>query len=105
MTKSLNLSKISIREVKKDTNYANNETLMESLNTIKATWNIPIGKYFQDLLEERVDSISFTKDKPYYYFFARRFNEMLSVTIKEAERVIDFSIPLQEIRTNELVRA
>lgn len=105
MTENLRLSKISIREVKKDTNYASNETLMESLNTIRATWDIPIDKYFQDLLEEKVDSISFTKDEPYYHFFARRFNKSLSVTIKETERVIDFSTPLQEICINELVKA
>jgi len=80
-----------------ETNYASNHALMESLNTIKAAWNIPIGKYLRDIVEGKVDSISFTKDRPYYYFFGRRFEKSLSITIKQDEKVIDFSIPLQEV--------
>jgi len=80
-----------------ETNYASDDALMESLNTIKATSNIPIGKYLRDIVEGRVDSISFTKDRPYYYFFGRRFEKSLSITIKESEKVIDFSIPLQKV--------
>ena len=97
MSKTIRLTKLSIRRVTDETSYATSDSLMESLNTIKAVWNIPINNYLQDMLEGRLDSISFTKDKPYHYFFGRRFEKTLSITIKDDEKVIDFSIPLYEI--------
>jgi hypothetical protein len=64
---------------------------------MRAAWDVPVDKYIRDLVEGKVDSISFTRDRPYHYFFARRFEKSLSITIKDAERIIDFSIPLQEV--------
>ncbi len=93
---SIRLSKLSIRQVNESTDYATTDTLMESLNTLRVTYNVPINQYMRDLLEKRVDSISFTKDSPYYYFFARRLGGSIAVTYKETSRVIEFSLPLQE---------
>jgi hypothetical protein len=94
MARQLRLSRVSIRESNEKTDYASTETLVESLNAFRATSNVPVHRYIRDLLEGKIDSISFTKDKPYCYFFARRFELLLSLTIKENERVIDFSLPL-----------
>jgi len=96
VARNLHLSKVSIHRVTDEAEYASVDALVESLNTARATWNVPVGKYVRDLVEGRVDSVSFTKDKPYYYFFGRRFEKSLSITIKEAERIIEFSIPLHE---------
>ena len=97
MSKTLHLTKLSVRRVTGETEYASTEALMESLNTIKAAYNIPINKYIRDMLDGTIDSVSFTKDKPYCHFFGRRFENSLSITIKEAEKIIDFSIPLCEV--------
>lgn len=97
MPRNVHLSKVSIRRVIGETDYASNDTLLESLNAVRAVWNIPVVKYVRDLVEGRVDAISLTKDNPYLYFFARRFEESLSITIKDAERVIDFSVPLRDV--------
>jgi len=97
VARNLHLSKVSVHRVANESEYASSDALIESLNTARATWNVPIGKYVRDLAEGKVDSISFTKDKPYYYFFGRRFEKSLSITIKEAERIIEFSIPLHEV--------
>jgi len=96
VAKNLHLSKLSVHRFTNESEYASSDALVESLNTARATLNVPIGKYVRDLVEGRVDSISFTKDRPYYYFFGRRFEKLLSITIKEAERIIEFSIPLHE---------
>ncbi len=96
MSRNLHLSKVSVRRVTSETDYADNEDLIESLNTMRAVWNVPIENYIRDLLDRKVDAVSLTKDKPYYYFFARRFEKSLSITIKESEKVVDFSIPLHE---------
>ena len=94
---SFRLSKLSIRQVSERTDYATNEALVESLHTLRATYNVPINQYMRDLLEQKVDSISFTKDSPYYYFYARRLDRAIAITFKEAERVIEFSVPLHEV--------
>jgi len=80
-----------------DTSYADKESMIESLKTMSAICNIPLSRYLRDLLEGSVDSISFTKDKPYYYFFSRRFEKSISITIKETERIMEFSIPLDDV--------
>ncbi len=97
MVKHIHLSRIEIRGISRQTDYATSEALVESLSTLRATHSIPIDKYIRDLLEQRVDSISFTKDRPYYYFHARRFEASLSFTIKDSEKIIDFSVPLREV--------
>jgi len=97
MSKTLNLTKLSVHRVTGETGYASNGALMESLSTMEAVWKIPIKKYIRDLLDGKIDSISLTKDKPYFYFFGRCFEKSLSITIKEAEKIIDFSIPLCEV--------
>lgn len=78
------------------TDYATTDALVESLHTLKATYDVPIGQYMRDLVEKRVDSISFTKDSPYYYFYARTLGPNIAVTFKKAGTVIEFSLPLQE---------
>jgi len=96
MQKDIRLSKVSIHRVIGDIDYASDEALLESLNTIRVAWNVPIAGYVRDLIEGRVDAISFTRDEPFYYFSARRMTDSLSVTIKDASRVIDFSVPLRD---------
>jgi hypothetical protein len=70
---------------------------VESLNTLRVTYNVPINEYLRDLIDRKVDSISFTKDNPYYYFYGRRLDRLLAVTFKEAGKVVEFSLPLQEV--------
>jgi len=96
MPKDIHLSKVSIRRVMGETEYATDDVLMESLSTMRALLDVPIGKYVRDLVNGVVDTISFTKDEPYYYFFARRFQDSLSVSIKDVERIIEFSVPLRD---------
>lgn len=95
-TNSIRLSKISIRQVNDSTDYATTEALAESLNTLRATYNLPINQYMRDLFDGRVDSISLTKDDPYYYFYARKLKEAIAVTFKQTGRVVEFSLSLQE---------
>jgi len=97
MRETIKLSKFKINRIVGETNYASDESLIESIKTMKAVWNIPILQYLKDLMDGSVDSVSFTKDKPYYYFFGRRFKKSISITIKEDEKTIEFSIPLEEV--------
>ncbi|MGB9023816.1 MAG: hypothetical protein WCC94_10335 [Candidatus Bathyarchaeia archaeon] len=96
MSKSVHLSRVSIRRTVGETQYASDSTLSESLNTIQAAWGIPVAGYVRDLIEGRVDAVSLTKDEPYCYFFARRVTDFLSITIKDGEQVIEFSVPLRD---------
>lgn len=96
VSKTIHLSKVSIRRTVGETQYANDETLLECLNTMRAAWDAPVAGYVRDLVSGRVDAISFTKDEPYCYFFARRLVDSLSVTIKDAEQIIEFSVPLRD---------
>lgn len=97
LSKSIRLSRLSIRDIRDQTDYATSDALVESLHALRVTHNVPIERYLRDLTERRVDAISFTRDAPYYYFFARRIGRSVAVTYKEAKRVIEFSLPIEEI--------
>ena len=45
-----------------------------------------------------MDSVSVAKDSPYCYFHARRLEKSLSITIKEKDRIVEFSMPLHEAK-------
>ena len=49
-----------------------------------------------DLVHGKIDSISFTKDSPYRYLFARRLGSSIAVTYKEEAKIIEFSLPVEE---------
>ncbi len=98
------LSKISIQAVKKDIEYADSQAINESIAAISAKYRITLLKYLGDLARGEIDSVSVTKDKPYCYFFARRFEDSLSVTVKESDRIIEFSYPIAELERLILTR-
>lgn len=98
MAKTSRLSKISIRSinVKQDTEYADTQALTEALITLASKYHIPLGKYVSDLVHGRVDCITLTKDKPYFYYYARRHEGNISMSVKELDRIIEFTIPTSE---------
>ncbi len=96
--KSARLSKISIRSVKvnHETEYADSQGLTESIQTLAARYQIPFGKYFRDLIDGIVDCITVSKDKPNFYFYARRYDQKISISLNESDRIIEFSISIIE---------
>ncbi len=96
--KPAKLSKISIRSVKVDheTEYADSQGLTDSLNTLTARYQISLGKYFRDLINGTIDCVTLTKDKPSFYFYARRYDKNISISLNESDRIIEFSIPIDE---------
>jgi hypothetical protein len=91
------LSKISIQAVKDDTEYADSQAINESIAALSAKYRIDLVKYLGDLARGEIDSVSVTKDKPYFYFFARRFEDSLSIAIKESDRIVEFTYPIAEL--------
>jgi len=97
LARSVRLSKLSIRSIHDQTNYATSEALIESIHALRVTHNVPIERYLRDLTEGKVDSISITKDDPYHYFYARVLAGSVAVTYKEAQRIIEFALPLADV--------
>ncbi len=98
LPKTVYLHSVSIRGVTQTKEYAASERIDESVAALRAVYKISLGRYVQDLLAGIVDSVSVAKDSPYCYFHARRLEKSLSITIKEKDRIVEFSMPLHEAK-------
>jgi len=94
--KNLHLSKVLIHQTIEEKTYASSQTFTDFLNILKATLAVPVEDYLQNLIDGKVHSLSFTKNDPYCYFFARRFQNNILITVKDRIRIIDFTLSLNK---------
>jgi len=91
------ISKISIRRAEKNTEYATEDYVYESLRTFEARYSLPVREAIDFLKQGKVDSISLNKEKPYANFHATRFKERIVVSIREATKDIELELPASKL--------
>lgn len=92
------LSKVEIREISDETDYATGKSVIEFLRTIAARDNIPIFDFLSHLSRGKVDSVSLSKDNPYRYFFATASGSNVSIVMKEEKRTVEMQLPFDELK-------
>jgi hypothetical protein len=88
------LAKISVRRSNKDTEYATEGYVYDSLRTFEAKYSLPVQDALRFLKQGRVDSISLNKETPYANFHATRFRERIMVSIREASKDIELELQI-----------
>lgn len=84
--------KVRSRKDEKIMDYASLEYLLNFLKKDVNAFNL-----IKILKESDLNSVSFTKDKPYRYFYARMNRNSISVILKTLEKEIEFKVPAEEI--------
>jgi hypothetical protein len=91
------LTKVYSRKVKKEINYTTTKNVLEELHILELQKGWAILQNLKILKERKADSFSFTRDHPYYYFYARATEESIIIKLKTKKKEIEFRIPIKEI--------
>lgn len=90
-----NFTKVFSRKTKKELNYTTSENALEELRILEKQKGWTIFEALRILKERKADSFSFTKDKPYHYFYGRITKEVVILKLKTREKETEFRIPLE----------
>ncbi len=91
------LSKISLRRSERNTEYATESYVYDSLRTFEAKYSLPVHDAIKYLTQGKADSISLNKEKPYANFHATRLKERILVSIREASKDIELELPVPSL--------
>ncbi len=92
------LSRLSFTRTRKVVEYATDEYVQESLQTLKASYGLPVFEAIGFLEAGNVDSVSLNKEKPYVNFHAMRFDNKIKVSIRDAGRDIELELRVSPLR-------
>lgn len=91
------LAKLSVRRLEKDTEYATETYVYDSLRIFEAKYALPVRDAIKFLQQGRVDSISLNKEKPYANFHATRFRERIVVSIREVSKDVELELQVSKL--------
>jgi len=94
------ISKVYVKSSKRKVEYATLEYIFESLHLMKARDDLPVFRLLDILADGKVDSISFNRDDPHCYFYARAHKDYVSMIIRKSSegKDIEFQIPYNMLK-------
>jgi len=91
------LQKVCFNKTERQLDYATPEYLNELLLSLKAKYNVPVYDAIRLLSKGEVDSISLSKNEPYFNFHATRSKNTIWVSIRETKQDIEFNVSLNSL--------
>lgn len=91
------LTKVYSRKAEKELNYTTPEHILQELGILEKQVGWSILETFELLIERKADSFSFTKDRPYHYFYARITEDSIIIKLRTKRKDIEFSLPLESL--------
>ncbi len=88
------IAKLSVRRLEKNTEYATESYVYDSLRTFEAKYFLPVREALGFVQKGQVDSISLNKEKPYANFHAIRFGQRIRVSIRESSKDIELELQI-----------
>ncbi|MBS7626656.1 hypothetical protein KEJ51_06435 [Candidatus Bathyarchaeota archaeon] len=94
------ISKVYIKSSRRKVGYATIDYIIESLHLMRVKDNLPVFEALNLLAEGRIDSISFSRDVPHCYFYARSHRDVISIIIRKVDegKDIEFQIPTKTLK-------
>jgi len=91
------LTKIYQRKTENELNYAKTEDVLEELHVLENQKGWAIFENLKVLQNGGANSFSFTKDRPYEYFYGRITNQSFILRLKTKNGETEFRLPLAEL--------
>jgi len=91
------LTKVYQRKTENGLNYAKTEDILEELRVLEKQKGWAIFENLKVLKNKGADSFSFTKDRPYEYFYGRITNRSFILRLKTKNGETEFRLPLTEL--------
>jgi len=100
MNRAGHISKVYIKSSRKKTEYATTDYILESLYLMRTRDNLPVFELLIILANGNVDSVSFSRDSPHCYFYARIHKDFISMIIRKSHegRDVEFQVPLETLK-------
>jgi len=100
MTRTSDFSRVCIKSSKKKVEYATTDYVLESLYLMKARDDLPVLELLDLLVDGKMDSVSFSRDFPHCYFYARTHADYVSMIIRRMDegKEIEFQVPLKTLK-------
>ena len=96
------ITRVSVRSASGNTQYATSEYLLESLESLRTKYNLPLRQALGFIVSRRTDSVSLGKENPYLRFHANLIRNVVHISIQEQARDMSFQIPLSFLTSMQL---
>lgn len=94
--------RVSVRSAVKDTEYATRQYLLESLESLRMKYDLPLKQALMFIVSRKTDSVSLGKESPYLRFHANLIRNVVHISIQEQARDVSFQIPLSSLTSMQL---
>jgi hypothetical protein len=91
------ISRVSIQTTSRETQYAREGTLLESLEVLRTRYDVPLKQALLLIASGKTDKVSLGKEKPYFRFYANLIRNTVYISIQEPARDLSFQIPLSAL--------
>jgi hypothetical protein len=96
------ITRVRVRSASGDTQYATSEYLLESLESLRIKYNLPLRQALEFIVSRRTDSVTLGKENPYLRFHANLIRNVVHISIQESSRDVSFQIPLISLASMQL---
>jgi hypothetical protein len=93
----LSITKIEAKRTAKTFNYATIEDLIEQLHFLEKQMGWSIFGLLNILKQRKADTFSITKEKPFYYFYARLSDKNIIIILQTSEQETEFRLPIEYV--------
>jgi len=97
--RSVELVKVHFKKTDDLSNYAALETVCSLLHEFESKKNLPVFDILKILISRKVDSLSFTKDNPHFYFYSRLDDDGVLIKFDDLNREVEISMTTEALRT------
>lgn len=91
------LTKVYSQTATKEINYTTPKYIIQELKLLESQLDWSIFKPLGLLKERKADSFSFTKDRPFHYFYATITEENIVIRLRTEEKDIEFTLPVESL--------
>lgn len=95
--KATHLTKLVNRRVERSVDYATPQGVVALLREHAEKRGLPIPQMLEILAEGRVSSVSFTRDRPYFRFYASANSSRAAITINTDKGEYEMTVDLSQL--------
>ena len=93
----MSITKIEAKRTAKTFDYATTEELIEQLHFLEKQMGWSIFQILNILKQKKADTFSLTKEKPFYYFYARLSEKNIIIILQTSEQETEFRLPIEYV--------
>jgi hypothetical protein len=96
---TIELVKVQLKKTGDFYNYATLDTICALLHEFASKKDLPVFDILKILITRRVDSLSFTRDDPYFYFYSRLDVDGVLIKSSDHEKEVEMHMSAEALRT------